>query len=314
MHKRNRRNIFTKRLFVLAAIIYIFCSCNKQAGSGNASTTVIADPPVSVTLVHTLPAILKESSGLCYTDGSLWTFGDSGNPNSLFKIDTSSGMILQTVTLQNFTNTDWEDITADSVYIYVGDFGNNDGNRKDLKILRIKKSDIDPAISQESINAQAINFSYADQHSFNANNNTNFDCEALISLGDNLYIFSKDGGDLKTRCYRLPKDTGTYLVSPIDSFNTAGKITSASYNPVTKELALGGYMNKKIFPFIWFFKNFSGDKFFSGASLRCQINKSNTVWQTEGLDYTSANRMFLSCESAGQTGAGLYSVKLNLSY
>ncbi len=300
-------------LLILISLLVCFTACKK---SDTAVTTPIEqiDTPVTVTLIHMLPAVLRESSGLCYTDGALWTFGDSGNPNAIFKIDTISGAILQTVTIQNFANNDWEDITADSSYIYVGDFGNNDGIRKDLKILRIKKSDINSTSSQLSINADAINFSYIDQQTFNSNSNTNFDCEAMISVDSNLYIFTKDGGDLKTRCYKLSKATGTYVVAPIDSFNTAGKVTSAAYNPVTKELALGGYLNNKIFPFIWFFKKYSGDHFFTGASLRQGLTRSNTPWQTEGLDYSGSNTMFLSCETSSQVPASLFRVKLNLIY
>ncbi len=301
------------RLIVYALLAGSLGACKKHTSPSN-PPDVKPDSPLTIALIHTLPAILKESSGLCFTDGNLWTFGDSGNPNAIFKIDTTSGAVLQTVTVQNFPNEDWEDITADSSYIYIGDFGNNDGNRKDLKIIRIKKSSLNTDSSQVNVNGDAINFSYADQTSFNTNSNTNFDCEALVSIENHLYIFTKDGGDLQTRCYKLPKDTGTYSVSPISTFNTQGKITSAAYNPITKELALGGYMNKKVFPFIWFFKNYTGDNFFNGASLRRQLSNNNTVWQTEGLDYTGPNSMFLSCESSNQVAASLFSIALKLSY
>jgi hypothetical protein len=80
-----------------------------------------------------LDARIKESSGLSYTNGNLWTIGDSGSPNAVFKISTATGANLQIVTIQNFPYVDGEDITADSKYIYEGDFGNNDGNRKNLK-------------------------------------------------------------------------------------------------------------------------------------------------------------------------------------
>jgi hypothetical protein len=308
----NSRTIL-KYLLIGVVVINGFYSCKKSNSTGE-PPVVMQNAPVSVSLIHTLPGLLTESSGLCYTEGNLWTFGDSGNPNALFKIDTISGAILQVVTIQNYPNEDWEDITADSSFIYVGDFGNNDGNRKDLRIIRIKKSDLNSTSSQVSINADAISFSYADQQNFNVNSNTNFNCEALVAIDSSLYIFTKDGGDLQTRCYKLPKDTGTYSVSPISTFNTQGKITSAAYNPVTKELALGGYMNRKVFPFIWFFKGYSGDNFFEGAAIRESLTTKSTPWQTEGIDYKSSGQLFLSCESTPEIGASLYSVKLNFDY
>ena len=249
----------------------VLFSCKKNNGN-NATIDVQPDGPVTVTLRNPLPAVLHESSGVCYTDGNCWTFGDSGNLNGIYKIDTATGAVKQIVIVQNFSNTDWEDITADSLYIYVGDFGNNDGNRKDLKVIRIKKSDLNTSASPISVNADAINFSYADQTDFSTNSNTNFDCEALVSIDTSLYIFTKDGGDLQTRCYQLPKDTGTYSVLPISTFNTQGKITSAAYNSVTKELALGGYMDKKIFPFIWFFKKFAKNNFFEWIENKGSFN------------------------------------------
>lgn len=307
MHLSVRRLLVC--LFLLAGTV----SC-KKSSVDTIPPVVPPAPPLTLVLNHALPSVLHESSGLCYTDGNLWTFGDSGNPNAIYKIDTATGAILQIVTIQNFPNNDWEDITADDSYVYVGDFGNNDGIRKDLKVLRVKKIDISSNESQLNVNADAINFSFADQLTFTANGNTNFDCEAMASIDSSLYLFTKDGGDLQTRSYRLPKDTGTYSLTPIDTFNTSGKVTSAAYNPVTKELALGGYLNNKIFPFIWFFKNYSGDHFFNGAKIREALNSNNTPFQTEGLDYVAPNKMFLSCESTPQIPASLYGITLNLNY
>jgi hypothetical protein len=297
-----------KKLFACTLIaISSMGSCKKKSNT----STIVTDPavPVTVGLKHTLPGLLKESSGLCYTDGNLWSFGDSGNPNSIYKIDTATGAILQTVTIANYSNTDWEDITADSLYIYVGDTGNNDGNRRDLKILRIKKSDLLSAAAQLNVTADAINFSYADQVDFSVNSNTNFDCEALAAVEDSLYLFTKNRGDFKTRCYKLPNNPGTYAVSPVSSFNTAGKITDATYNPATKELALLGYMNEKKGSFIWFFNGYANDNFFAGNAARFTIGTASVEWQTEGLVYISPTRLLMSCEATTSVAASLYFIQ-----
>jgi hypothetical protein len=143
-----------------------------------------------------LPTALNESSGLAYTDGKLWTFNDSGNSATLYRISESNGSIAQTVTVSNATNVDWEDITADANYLYIGDFGNNtNGNRTDLKIYRISKAAIGNA-AIVSVMADVINFTYSDQDQTNlpptGNNNTEFDCEAFFIKDNHLHLFSKD--------------------------------------------------------------------------------------------------------------------------
>jgi hypothetical protein len=290
--------------------IVIAASCNKNAHQ--ATATPVADKPAAKIIVegkHSLPGQLQESSGLCYTDGSLWSFGDSGNPNAIYKIDSATGAILQTVTIANYPNIDWESMTADSLYLYIGDMGNNDGNRTDLKILRIKKADLLSASAQVSVMADSLKFSYTDQTSFSYNSNTNFDCEAMVAVGNNLYVFTKDRGDLKTRCYMLPKSPGTYAVSPVSGFDVSGRITDAAYNRATGELALLGYMSQKDNSFIWFFSNYPGDHFFAYSSRRVTIGRSSDEWQTEGLDYISPTRLLLSCETTPAHAAVLYDIQ-----
>jgi hypothetical protein len=301
-------------LLSIAFCQLIIASCNKNAHPATAipDKPAISDTPVNklfVTLKHALPDQLQESSGLCYTDGSLWSFGDSGNPNSIYKIDSATGAILQTVTITNYPNIDWESMAADSLYLYIGDAGNNDGNRTDLKILRIRKSDLLSASAQVNVLADSIKFSYTDQTSFSYNSNTNFDCEAMVAAGNNLYVFTKDRGDLKTRCYMLPKSPGTYAVSSVSGFDVSGRITDAAYNKATGELALLGYMSQKDNSFIWFFNSYPGDHFFADSSYRVTIGRSSDEWQTEGLDYVSPTRLLLSCETTPAHTAALYSIQ-----
>jgi hypothetical protein len=282
-------------------------SCKKTTGTTSPEPLPAAD--ITIGLKAALPSVLKESSGLCFTGGNLWSFGDSGNLNAIYSIDSATGAVLQVVIIKNFPNVDYEAMTADSACIYVSDAGNNYGDRRDLKILRIKKADIVKGPNIVSVEADAINFTYADQKDFEPNTNTNFDCEAIASIGSYLYLFSKDRGDLQTRCYRLAKDTGTYSIAPIATFNSGGKVTDAAYNPTTNELALLGYMNKDRDSFIWFFNGYTGDNFFSGSTKRENIGSANVDWQTEGLTYISGNRLLLSCETSTSHLASLYFVQ-----
>ena len=296
--------------FVVLYSVCCISACEQGNHTEKSRDSVVVISPLVIGLKFVLPSALKESSGLCYTEGNLWSFGDGGNPNEVYKIDTSTGAILQVVQIENLKNIDWEDITADSSFIYIGDFGNNYGNRKDLKIIRIKKSDLNPGKSFLSIQGEAIEFSYADQVNFDKTFSTDYDCESLIAIGSELYVFTKDGIDFKTRCYKIPKQPGTYQVSPISTFDTKGKITAAAFNPVTKEIALMGYMNKKVGSFIWFLNGYQNDDFFGGRNTRITIGSAKD-WQTEGLDYISADRLFMSCETSKSQAASLYFVQKN---
>lgn len=252
----------------------------------------------------TLSTNIAESSGLVWTDDKLWTHNDSGNPAYIFSIDTATGKTLQTVVIDNYPNVDWEDITADSNYIYVGDHGNNNGDRRDLKILKIAKADI-TSDSIVHVNAQAIAFSYSDQTSFVASKTNNFDCEALIAIQDSLYVFTKDRGDLSTRVYKMPKIPGTYVLNPYTSYNVNGLITGVDYDAAKKEIILVGYMSGHTNSFLWYLNDFQGDLFFSGNKRRIEIG-NGTEWQTEGITYISNDRFLISCETAGSIKASLY--------
>lgn len=270
-----------------------------SSASANDGSCLYNPTGIGYSLKGQVNSFANESSGVVFANGALWTHNDSGNPSKIFKTDTS-GHLLQTISITNFPNVDWEDITADSNYIYIEDAGNNDGNRTDLKILKIDKGQFlqNPAATVNAT-AQAISFSYADQTSFVSNSNSNFDCESLISIGDSLYIFTKDEGDLQTRVYKLPKNPGTYTVSPYTSYNVNGRITGAGYNKQTKEIALIGYFSGHKNSFIWFLNNYHGDMFFSGNKRRVELGNSVNDWQTEGIDYYSTKELFFSCENSG---------------
>ena len=61
--------------------------------------------------------------------------------NALYELNVTNGNVSRTVTIQNAANVDWEDICTDDDYIYIGDFGNNSGNRTNLRIYKVLKSD-----------------------------------------------------------------------------------------------------------------------------------------------------------------------------
>ena len=277
-----------------------------ESGMSNSFANNYSDiTGIKITLKALFNYKISESSGLVFTDGQLWTHNDKGGMNTIFNVDTSTGKIKQTVVVDNFPNIDWEDITADSNNIYVGDFGNNYGMRKNLKVLVIEKS----AISDKPVvhvKARAIDFSYSEQNKFNWNNHNNFDCEAMLSIRDSLYLFSKDRGDNYTRVYRLSKTPGKYVLSSYTNYNVNGRICGASYDPGSNDLALVGYMPGTTHSFLWLMNGFEGTSFFSGTKKRIEISFNRLHWKTEGIAFENKDRVFISCETTDSQKAGLF--------
>lgn len=236
---------------------------------------------------------MSETSGLIYYKNSIWTINDSGGLPEIYRMDKESGKVSQTVTLENGENNDWEDITHDENFIYIGDFGNNDGNRTDLKIYKIAKKDISEK-TKVSVNGEVIAFSYLDQQSFEPNlRQHNYDCEAVISFGDSLIIFTKNWENNKTRMYKLPKNPGKYDLKPRDMFEADGLITGADFLDDPKSLILLGY--KDHIPCMFYFKDFDGNSFGNGKVYRFNFARLKGS-QAEGIAWLNKDTVVFSTE------------------
>jgi hypothetical protein len=261
---------------------------------------------ITPSVVTTLITELNETSGLVNLNGEIWTHNDNGGLPELYQINLTDGSILRTVNILDANNKDWEDIACDETYVYIGDFGNNDGSRTNLRIYRVSRSDI---VSSNEVNAEKIQFSYSDQTSFEPSyHNTNFDCEALISFQDKLYLFTKNWIDNKTKVYELSKNPGTHIAQYLATFDVNCLITGAEIIPSINTLLLSGY-NQSGGTYTWIFNNFSGANFFGG-------NNTKLIWtmltQVEGICYVGSNQAYASSEKyAGTLDATLYSLDLS---
>ncbi|MHC1775426.1 MAG: hypothetical protein AB9834_08445 [Lentimicrobium sp.] len=267
-------------------------------------------PPTSIAparVVRSLPAIVKETSGLIFWNQGLWTHNDSGGEPVLYKLDTLTGKVIQTITLLNAMNIDWEELAQDESAIYIGDFGNNLGNRRDLKIYSVLKKDIPSDITGE-VKTSVINFSYADQLDYTpANRNNNYDCEAMVAFGDSLYLFSKNWADQQSRLYAIPKAAGSYRVAPTDNLLADGLITGADLSPSGKEMVLCGYENYS--PFIWVLFDFREANFFQGNKRRLNFS-AMTGTQTEGVTFLHDSSVVISSEKTPVSPSSLYKVDI----
>ncbi|MEN8115864.1 MAG: T9SS C-terminal target domain-containing protein [Bacteroidota bacterium] len=281
--------------FLFISFLFFSCTSNKK------EKTKPEILPVKTSLKHQgyiseLPGKLNEISGLLRYDGLFWGFNDSGGKDKIYGFDTV-GKIRKEIKIENANNHDWESIAQDKECIYIGDFGNNRGNRKNLKIYKIRKKDIGKDTEQK-VDAEKINFSYSNQNNFSpANHATTFDCEALTEYNNNLYLFSKNWIKETTTVYKIPKDKGSYKVQPLDTFNVKGLVTGADVSEDKTKLALVGYRDYT--PFIWIFHDISEESFFNGGKEYFQLNSLHDA-QTEGICFYGNDTILVSCEKTSR--------------
>lgn len=248
-----------------------------------------------VTLLSTLSDTIRESSGLLYLNQRIITHNDSGGAAVLYELDSLTGDVAREVHISNAGNVDWEELSSDENYLYIFDFGNNNGNRTDLRIYRVAIADY---LLGDTLIAEITDFSYSDQSDFtSAPYTSNFDAEAACIVGDSIYIFTKNWGDKHSNIYSLPKVPGNYVANKIGSIDAQGLVTGATTNEENQTLMLCGYQFPEVFvielPLCAFIAADFGD--FS----RYEISvPSTTSIQIEGITYRNSISYFLSSEES----------------
>lgn len=259
-----------------------------------------------------LPKQVKETSGLEIVDGEIYTHNDRGHSNHLYTINPENGSVTAKIELSNGSNEDWEDLARSDTHLFVGDMGNNDGNRKDLKIYRVKKSDLEGSGDRTVQHDGVIRFRYPEQTIFFLDDH-NYDCEALIHHNNHLYLFTKHRADSRTNLYKIPAEPGDaeYDAELLASFPAGGRITGADIRQDGRVVVLCGY-NKSDDVFLWVLSKYKGDNFFSGEKLRIRLGSYASIGQLEALVFKSKNELYLSSEKTKKHNlpARLYSLTL----
>lgn len=263
---------------------------NPKATENNGSC-LYASAKVKAVFSEKLSDSIRETSGLIAFENLLWTHNDNRN-TTLYGLDTK-GQIKKKIPLQGLKNNDWEEISQDSSYLYIGDFGNNyKGNRKDLRILRIEKKSL--LLNKPII--ETIAFSYANQTDFKVQkaNTTDFDCEAFVVTQSSIYLFTKQWQQNKTSVYVLPKNPGTHIAQLKETINVDGLITGATYLPSRKLMVLCGY-SKTVQPFLYLLYDYRESDFLSGNKRK--INISLPFHQIEGIATQDGLHYYVTSEA-----------------
>ena len=248
-----------------------------------------------------LPLEINETSGLEYYNKNFLTHNDSGGKPILYEFN-KDGKIVSEHSINNCgVNNDWEDITADNENIYVANSGNNFGTRENLAVLVLDK--------ENNFKCKGlIQFRYKRQNNFESRNRHPYDSEGLISVDDELIIFSKDREDLITELYSLPKTPGDYEIEPLYSYQVNSLITGADYSKELKLVALVGY-DFSGNQFLYTIKDFERNNLNNSKLRKFKIPVGKA--QIEAIKIIDEYSFWITSEDEGNGFPRLFNFKIN---
>jgi len=189
--------------------------------------------------VGTLDESIAESSGLVPSPkhaGLFWTFGDSGNPPTLYAVD-NKGALKAKLEIPGAKNEDWESMAVDEQgRLIIGDTGDNNRQRAELRLMRLQEPDdlAKPGLKKEDV--QTFQLHYPKDVGPQ-------DTEALLVRAGFAYVFTKERK--RVRCFRAPLGEAPpeaplelEFVAETDQITL---VTDASLTPDGKHLALLTY-------------------------------------------------------------------------
>ncbi len=322
---KSRKVIYILSLFV--GLSTVSCSSKKGCTDPNAinykekakiddSSCEYANTIANLKLIVLLNSIFNESSGLAWIQGNVWTFDDGGGGALISSIDTAKGNANEAITVNGGFNTDWEDISTSDSSIYIGDIGNNNGDRTDLTIYIIHKIDtsilnIKGSGKSNKANPEQIYYSYPDQTDFRKNVLNNYDAEALVYIDNYLYIFTKRHGDQHTNLYQIPAQPGTYKAVLVGSFDTKGLITGADVSPDKKSLVLTGFNPASDKAFLWVIRDLKLPSLLDNKKIMVDLGPRITVGQIEGVTFVNNDSILVSNEQYKNIPPSLYGLNIS---
>ena len=179
---------------------------------------------------HDIDPKVREISGIEFDKKlRLWAINDSGDGPKLYMLN-DDGSVAREVTVTNAKNIDWEDMTQNEFgHFFLGDFGNNENNRRWLTIYKIENP-ID--IKTDTTEAEIIKFTYPEMDGTPVEpHQKNFDLEAFIEFDHNLYLFTKNRTapfDGITNVYKVGDHAANFNAEKIDAFKTCTTLDNFS--------------------------------------------------------------------------------------
>jgi len=246
-----------------------------------------------------------------------WTQNDSGDEARIYPIRADGTLITSVrepetpgTLIGGAINSDWEDIALlrrsdGTAQIIVPDFGNNSNARADLGLYFIGEPEPDES---RTTFIRKVLFRYPDQSRLPApKDDFNYDAEGLFTVGEQVFILSKNRSDTFTKLYRLDDQVEGVVntLTYVDRFDLGGQATGADCSPDGLRLAVLTYTH------VWLFERASIEEPFFAGRLRCR------AYRLEGQKPTAASDSEAICFEddahlllADETTAMLYRVPI----
>jgi hypothetical protein len=221
----------------------------------------------------------------------------------------SVGNLVRAVQL-NIQNKGWEDLAKDqNGNVYIGGFGNNKNDRKELRIYKIPAPE---TITAPVTLPEIITYSYSDQTSFPASAPAkNFDADAFLAYNEYLLLFTKNRSvpfSGYSKIYMIPQEPGQHKAELIDSL-FVGKgpminfwVTGAALSPDQRTLALLFHDR------VWLIRNFEHKKISEGKIYQINLNHYS---HKAGITFKGNDEIYIVDEfELGLIGGKLYTLDL----
>lgn len=284
------------RFLILPALFLL--SCNPKAQNSPVKNDELK-------IEFALPKKLKEVSGITLSKDkkTIWVIEDRGNKNAVYGLK-EDGQMMAKIPVENSENTDWEDIISDPQgNIYIGDFGNNDNDRKDLAILKTDLKDVNQTTTKV---IQTTKFHYQGQTDFPPKkSNLLYDCEAFVEMNGNFYLFTKNrskGFDGTFLVFQVPNKEGDFEAKLIGKLQLQGgyndaAITSATINSTKDKIVLLTHKN------IHVLTGFTANDFSTAKIQKIPLNHNS---QKEAIVFHDDKTLMIADEKAKNEGGNVY--------
>lgn len=293
---------------VLTLLITLLPVLNAVAGGGEtkakAGHILTANYlPEQLDKLTNLPSDLHGVSGIIGWDDYLWMHNDAGDNACLYRYNPSDES-LDKFCINNAEHIDWEDITQDNENIYIADVGNNDGRREVMTIYIVSKADL-KSTTDFSVDAKKIDFIWPEyEPGAYAYKQHDFDCEAVVSIGDSLMLFTKNRkSQQRLDVWMMAKDAGEQEVVKKQMLPGLGQVTGADYDEATGRVALIGYFfgmytgHGDFTPFIQVFDVDTTNYLRLHTAMSLPKLKNVSI-QTEGIYFATSDSLIISCEKS----------------
>lgn len=254
-----------------------------------------------------LPGIVKETSGLAFTDGIVWTINDSQNKPILFGMEPGTWKIKSRIRVKGVANNDWEEVTMGPDGFIIGDFGDNRGVRDTRDLLFIPKAKKIKRIL--TLTPKTLTFRFQGEMFMDPpGNRHNRDMEAMTWIGDRLMLFTKNRKDHLTYVLEIKDLSTDTLLKPIGVLQAGGLVTGAAYHAENDWLVLCGYARAR--SFLYIVPGFLKSNMDSDLGKRVILQGIDGS-QVEGVTWIGNDSLLISTEKTGVMPASAFLIPIN---